>query len=301
MKTDTKTFAFRCPECGSTTIGQLSVFDLAERVTHIQCAECKDSELVITRTNDSKLRISVPCFACPSPHYYTVSPSVIFSNPIFTLRCSYTGFDIFFIGDKENVFTALDESDELLRTLFEPEFDEAEKELDEDWEDIDDIDGEDFDDDEDYDDDLFGEDGHECHCGHDHGCGCGHDHSHECGCDHNHGHECDCEKDSAIKPFTSYRKASREAEEEAKSSAPRSPREIGDCTDPVIMSEVIYLIHDLAEEDKISCSCGSKKIALALGYDSVVLTCASCGRMKKIPAVSESDRIALEEITQLTI
>ncbi len=298
MKTDTKTLAFRCPECGSTTLGQLSVFNLSEKVTHIKCADCKGSDLVITRTNDGKLRLSVPCFACPSPHYYTVSPSIFFSNPIFTLRCSYTGFDIFFIGDKENVLKALDESDELLRTLFEPEFDETEKELDDDWEDLDD----DFDDDdfEDFDDDEFDDDDFEgCDCGHDHDCGCAHERNHECDCGHHR--ECSCGKDSAIKPFADYRKASKEADEEAKNSAPRSPREVGDCTDPVIMSEVIYLIHDLAEEDKISCSCGSKKIALALGYDSVVLTCASCGRMKKIPAVSESDRIALEEITKLTI
>ena len=299
MKTDTKTIAFRCPECGSTTIGQLSVFDLAEKVTHIHCAECRSSELVITRTNDSKLRLSVPCFACPSPHYYTVSPSVFFSNSIFTLKCSYTGFDIFFIGDKENVFKALDESDELLRTLFEPEFDEAERELDDDWEDW--GEDEDFDDDEEFDDDEH--DG--CDCGHN--CNCGHHHDHDrdrdCGHDHDHchHHDCSCEKDSAIKPFTNYRKASKEAEEEAKNSAPRSPREVGDCNDPVIMSEIIYLIHDLAEDDKISCSCGSKKIALALGYDSVVLTCASCGRMKKIPAATETDRIVLEETTKLTI
>jgi len=288
MNTDTKTFAFRCPECGSTTVGKLSVFDLAERNTDIQCAECGGSVLTITRTNDSKLRLSIPCFACPTPHIYTVSPAVIFSNDIFTLKCSYTGFEIFFTGTREKVFEALDESDALINALFSQEFDEAEAELDmeEEW-------------DEEYDDE---DDEDECGCGHHHhddNCGCGHHHDHNCSCSHDHVSEELGE--SAIKPFTEYRKATKAAEEEEKRSASPAPRSVEDCTDPVVMSEVIYLIHDLAEEDKISCSCGSKKIALALGYDSVVLTCATCGRMKKIPALSESDRIIMEEITELTI
>ena len=80
-----------------------------------------------------------------------------------------------------------------------------------------------------------------------------------------------------------------------------SPATVNECTNPVVMSEIIYLLHDLAEEGRIRCSCGSGKIALGLGYDSVVLTCTECGRTKKIPALSEGDIMALEDLSELTI
>jgi hypothetical protein len=64
---------------------------------------CKKSEMLITYTNDKKIRLTVPCVFCPTPHQFVVSQSLFFGRDLFLLNCPYSGMDISFIGNEEKI------------------------------------------------------------------------------------------------------------------------------------------------------------------------------------------------------
>ena len=72
------------------------------------------------KTNDGKMRISVPCLVCAHEHSYIISSSVFFDSDVFIIPCSLSGVDICFIGREKNVSEAVDASNkELLSMLGE--------------------------------------------------------------------------------------------------------------------------------------------------------------------------------------
>lgn len=113
------TLAYRCPHCGATVFSLVGVFALSGDMLKLRCS-CGKSETIITYTPDKKIRLAVPCIACPKPHYYTLGQNSFFtrSNDVFRLPCPYAGIDICFIGKKEDVMTAVDKAnDELLELM----------------------------------------------------------------------------------------------------------------------------------------------------------------------------------------
>ncbi len=58
---------------------------------------------------------------------------------------------------------------------------------------------------------------------------------------------------------------------------------------PSAMEEVLSELKDLAQAGRISCSCGSKRWSLRLGYAAVDLICGDCGGNLRIPAATASD------------
>ena len=48
-------------------------------------------------------------------------------------------------------------------------------------------------------------------------------------------------------------------------------------------------VKEIAARDGISCSCGSKRWSLDLRYASIVLRCADCCGVLKIPAAADVD------------
>ncbi len=112
------TLAYRCPHCGQTILSMVGIFTLTGDLIKLKC-DCGQSELTLTYQKDDKIRLSVPCFFCPRPHQYTLTPSVFFNRDLFTLECAYSGLDICYIGKKELVLAAAKESDAQLASLLE--------------------------------------------------------------------------------------------------------------------------------------------------------------------------------------
>lgn len=110
--------AYRCPNCGKGIISMVGVFSLSGDMIKLKC-DCGESELLIANTQDNKVRLTVPCVLCPKPHIYTVSKTLLYSDELFTLGCTYTGLDCCFIGSKDAVSDALHENEKQLLGLFE--------------------------------------------------------------------------------------------------------------------------------------------------------------------------------------
>ncbi len=57
----------------------------------------------------------------------------------------------------------------------------------------------------------------------------------------------------------------------------------------IVMQEVLSEVKEIAQRGGISCTCGSKRWSLDLRYASIVLRCADCGGVLKIPAAADVD------------
>lgn len=110
--------AYHCPHCGTAVLGYVGEFALAADMLKLKCA-CGKSELTVTYTNDKKVRLSVPCLFCDTPHNFVVTQSLFFEKETFLLGCPYMGVDICFMGKPEALQKELDRSAKELNTLFE--------------------------------------------------------------------------------------------------------------------------------------------------------------------------------------
>lgn len=115
------TIAYRCPECGETVFSIIGIFSLSGDMIRLICKNCRGSVLTLQKGSEGKIRLSVPCIACPKPHSFTLSQNFIFSrtkdDPAICLPCPYTSVDVCFIGETEKVKEALDASNEALMEL----------------------------------------------------------------------------------------------------------------------------------------------------------------------------------------
>lgn len=112
------TLAYRCPECGCGVKSIIGIFGLSAPMLKLKCPSCASS-MTIKKTNDDKIRLSVPCLVCRRDHDYVISKEVFFKNELFELPCSLSGFSLCFIGNGEAVAEALDKADEELRQVLE--------------------------------------------------------------------------------------------------------------------------------------------------------------------------------------
>lgn len=112
------TVAYRCPCCGKAVLGMVGLFSLSADMLKIKC-ECGGSEMIVTNSNEGKIRLSVPCIVCPHPHTYLISKNVLFSGNIFIIPCSYSGIDIAFLGLPDKVSDALEVQADTLNRIME--------------------------------------------------------------------------------------------------------------------------------------------------------------------------------------
>ncbi len=112
------TLAYRCPRCGSTVFSVVGALALSGDVIKLKC-HCGGSELLLENTDDDKLRLTVPCIFCPSPHRYLVSRKLLTSRELFTFPCAYSGVDILFVGSKGTVMKAVEMSDKELAEMID--------------------------------------------------------------------------------------------------------------------------------------------------------------------------------------
>ncbi len=110
------TVAYRCPECGSVIMSRVGMFALSADMLKLKCP-CGGSELTVVYTRDKKIRLTVPCFVCPHPHQFTVSPAVFFGEDMFRIPCAVSGLDMCFAGKQSEVADACNGVIEELRTV----------------------------------------------------------------------------------------------------------------------------------------------------------------------------------------
>ena len=92
------TLAYRCPHCAAGVMSAVSLFALKADMVKLKCT-CGKSELSAVDTKDGKVRLSVPCMACPEPHTFTVNRSLFFGKELFILPCPYTGMSLACMGE----------------------------------------------------------------------------------------------------------------------------------------------------------------------------------------------------------
>lgn len=111
--------AARCMHCCSVIETEISVFNLSGGKITAKCPSCGNSTLEITLSQDGKVRLSVPCVACPHPHPFTLSAETMFTKELFILQCSFTKFDICFMGNKNKVNEALIKNGNELQSMLD--------------------------------------------------------------------------------------------------------------------------------------------------------------------------------------
>ena len=116
IKPSETTVAYRCPDCGSGVKSIVGIFSLSADMLKLKCP-CGTSSMTIKRTNDDKIRLSVPCLVCRRDHEYVISKELFFKNELFELPCSLSGFSLCFIGGKEQVSAAIEKADEELKEV----------------------------------------------------------------------------------------------------------------------------------------------------------------------------------------
>lgn len=103
------TIAYFCPRCTHAVFSMVGVFSLSGDMIRLRCScgRANETSLTISYTSDRRIRLSVPCLCCPSPHNFVLGSEVFFGQQLFMLACPYTGLDVAFIGDEEQTAQAV--------------------------------------------------------------------------------------------------------------------------------------------------------------------------------------------------
>lgn len=112
------TLAYRCPSCGGGVMTAVSLFHLKGSMIRLKC-DCGKSEMEALPTGDGKVRLTVPCIICPTPHRFTVSESIFFGKELFSLPCPYSDLNICMMGETNHVKAELSRTELQLLDLME--------------------------------------------------------------------------------------------------------------------------------------------------------------------------------------
>ena len=112
------TIAYRCPSCGAGVMSMVDIFALSAPMIKLKCS-CGKSEMTMLKQNDGKIRLSVPCIVCPSPHNFLISQNVFFDKDEFFLQCPYSDLNVCFLGDMDHVKAHLAKAELELMELME--------------------------------------------------------------------------------------------------------------------------------------------------------------------------------------
>ncbi len=102
LETKQTVVAYRCPHCGAGVLSAVGMFSLNADMLKLKC-DCGKSELTVVYTSDNKVRLSVPCILCPTPHNFVVSRSIFFGRDLFVLPCPYSDLNVCFMGEMNHV------------------------------------------------------------------------------------------------------------------------------------------------------------------------------------------------------
>ena len=120
LETKQTTVAYRCPHCGTGVLSAVDMFRLSADMVKLKCS-CGKSEMTMVYSrdgDDAKVRFTVPCMICPSPHNFTVRASVFFGKDLFVLPCPYADINVAMMGEVNHVKAELSRTElELLDFL----------------------------------------------------------------------------------------------------------------------------------------------------------------------------------------
>ena len=112
------TLAYRCPACGGGVMTAVSLFHLKGSMIRLKC-DCGESMMEALPTGDGKVRLTVPCLICPTPHHFTVSESIFFGQELFSLPCPYSDVNICVMGETNHVKAELSRTELQLLDMLE--------------------------------------------------------------------------------------------------------------------------------------------------------------------------------------
>ena len=118
LNTKQTTLAYRCPHCGSGVMTAVNLFNLKGSLVRLKC-ECGESAMDAELCKDGKVRLTVPCIICPTPHRFTVSENLFFNSDLFSLPCPYSDINICVMGDTNHVKAELSRTELQLLDLME--------------------------------------------------------------------------------------------------------------------------------------------------------------------------------------
>lgn len=111
--------AYRCPCCGAVITFDVTKERLKSRFS-LTCIQCHKSQMEIALLPGNVVSLTVPCLMCPHSHPYKISEEMFFSKDVYTFPCSFTGLDICFIGqDEDLVEDEIDASQAVIRAMIE--------------------------------------------------------------------------------------------------------------------------------------------------------------------------------------
>ena len=111
------TVAYRCPHCGAGVMSFVDPYLLSADMIKLKC-DCGKSEMSVMYSNDGKVRLSVPCVFCPTPHSFVLNSNVFFGKDLFVLACPCSDINIVAMGEINKVKAELARSEmELLDIL----------------------------------------------------------------------------------------------------------------------------------------------------------------------------------------
>ena len=108
---------YRCHKCGSATTGFVGEFSLCADMLKLKC-ECKNSAMSLVRTQEKKIKLSVPCIFCNKNHTFVVSQDTFYNRELLLLSCPYTNMDICFVGKEDKISAAVEQNSLELNALF---------------------------------------------------------------------------------------------------------------------------------------------------------------------------------------
>lgn len=117
IKDKKTTIGYHCPACGLSIINKIDIFSMGDSLLKLKCYH-NDSELLIQITRDKKIRLTVPCLVCPTPHTYMLNSDAFFTRDLFALTCTYTAINICFFGQGAKVIEEMKKNEEELMKLF---------------------------------------------------------------------------------------------------------------------------------------------------------------------------------------
>ena len=120
MVLDTKntTLAYRCPHCGAAVLSGINVFSLSAEMLKLKCT-CGKSELTVVNAKEDRVRLSVPCLLCRTPHQFTLKRSLFFDKELFCMPCPYTDITLCCVGEENHVKAEMSRSELELLDLLE--------------------------------------------------------------------------------------------------------------------------------------------------------------------------------------
>ena len=112
-----KQIAYRCPDCGYATVGFIGGLTAISDMLRLKC-ECGASALDISKRQDGKIHLSVPCVYCKDTHGYNVSRDLVLRDDVTKLPCPFSGMDIAIFADEEKLPAELSRTaEELVRIM----------------------------------------------------------------------------------------------------------------------------------------------------------------------------------------